>query len=170
MAVVVLERCTCIEVKIKTEKSARCRERAIIEREPLLEVRLCTHCKSCFSFSLFIKSFPILKILVIFSDGNTVDDNGDIMDTFMLEKTAKLLRVNNNIKIAGALIPSTEKAPRIQELKGIVTEPDDAIVADFSAYLDKIADFLATRIKRYVCYDSKNLSFIQRELYFFITV
>ena len=99
-----------------------------------------------------------------------MDENGDIMDTFMLEKTAKLLRVNNNIKIAGALIPNTEKAPRIQELKGIVTEPDDAIVADFSAYLDKIADFLAMRIKRYVCYDSKNLSFIQKELYFFITL
>ena len=92
------------------------------------------------------------------------------MDTFMLEKTAKLLRVNNNIKIAGALIPNTEKVPRIQELKGIVTEPDDAIVADFSAYLNKIADLLATQIKAYVCYDSKNLSSIQKELYFFITL
>ena len=94
-----------------------------------------------------------------------MDENGDIMDTFMLEKTAKLLRVDNNIKIAGALIPNTEKAPRIQELKGIVTEPDDAIDADFSAYLDKIAELLATQVKGFVCPYGKNLSFIQKELY-----
>jgi len=93
-----------------------------------------------------------------------VDENGDIMDTFMLEKTAKLLRVDNNIKIAGALIPNAEEAPRIQELKGIVTEPDDAIVADFSAYLDEIADLLATQIKGFVCAYGKKLSFIGRNL------
>ena len=81
------------------------------------------------------------------------------MDTFMLEKTAKLLRVDNNIKIAGVLIPNTEKAPRIQELKGIVTEPDDAIKADFSAQLDKIADHLAKRVKlEAICPYGKNLS------------
>ncbi|XP_068680763.1 uncharacterized protein [Montipora foliosa] len=91
------------------------------------------------------------KILVIFSDGNTVDKNGDIMDTFQLEKTARLLRVDNKIKIAGALIPNTENTPRIQELKGIATEPDDAIEADFSAYLDKIVDLLETQIKRFAC-------------------
>ena len=100
-----------------------------------------------------------MKILVIFSDGNTVDENGDIMDTFMLERTAKMLRVDNNIKIAGALIPNTEKAPRIQELKGIVNEPDDAIAADFSAYLDKIADLLATQIRGFTCENGKKLCF-----------
>ena len=93
-----------------------------------------------------------------------MDVNGDIIDTFMLEKTAKLLRVDNNIKIAGVLIPNTEKAPRIQELKGIVTEPDDAIVADFAAYLDKIADLLATQIKGFACRYGKELSFLQVEL------
>ena len=98
-----------------------------------------------------------MKILVIFSDGNAVDVNGDIIDTFMLEKTAKMLRVDNNIKIAGVLIPDTDKAPRIQELKGIVTEPDDAIEADFSAYLDKIPDLLAEQIKGFACYFGKNL-------------
>ena len=103
-----------------------------------------------------------MKILVIFSDGNTVDVNGDIIDTFMLEKAAKVLRVDNNIKIAGALIHNTEKAPRIQELKGIVTEPDDAI--DFSAYLDEIADLLAKQIKGSTCYSGKKLCFIQVEL------
>ena len=111
-----------------------------------------------------------MKILVIFSDGNTVDKNGDIMDTFMLERTAKLLRVNKNIKIAGALIPNTEKVPRIQELKGIVTEPDDAIVPDFSTYFNKISDLLATKIENYVCYYGKNLPFIDRELDFFVSL
>ena len=86
-----------------------------------------------------------------------MDENGDIMDTFMLEKTAKLLRVNNNIKIAGALIPNTERTSRIQELKGIVTEPDDAIKADFSAYLDSIAELLTTQINGIVCKYGKKL-------------
>ena len=93
-----------------------------------------------------------------------MDENGDIMDTFMLEKTAKLLRVDNNIKIAGVLIPNAEKAPRIKELKGIASEPDDAIVADFSAYLDKIADLLTNQIKGFVCAYGKELSFNQAEL------
>ena len=97
-----------------------------------------------------------------------MDKNGDIMDTFMLERTAKLLRVNKNIKIAGALIPNTEKVPRIQELKGIVTEPDDAIVPDFSTYFNKISDLLATKIENYVCYYGKNLPFIRKELNLFI--
>ena len=110
-------------------------------------------------YTLSILFFFLLKILVIFSDGNTVDENGDIMESFMLEKAAKLLRVNNNIKIAGVLIPNTEKAPRIQELKGIVTEPDDAINAVFSDKLDQIADLLAMKvIKESICPLGKNLS------------
>ena len=104
-----------------------------------------------------------MKILVIFSDGNTVDVNGDIIETFMLEKTAKMLRVDNNIKIAGVLIPDTDKAPRIQELKGIVTEPDDAIKADFSAQLQEIADLLAQRVKlEAICPYGKNLYYFRR--------
>ena len=87
-----------------------------------------------------------------------MDENGDIMESFMLEKPAKLLRVNN-IKIAGVLIPNTEKAPRIQELKGIVTEPDNAINADFSDKLDEVADLLAMKvIKESICPYGKNLS------------
>ena len=87
-----------------------------------------------------------------------MDENGEIMDTFMLEITAKLLRVDNNIKIAGVLIPNTEKAPRIQELKGIVTDPDDAIVGDFSTYFNTIADLLVMKVKESLCYLGKNLS------------
>ena len=116
---------------------------------------------------LFNKSFSTLKILVIFSDGNTVDENGELMDTFMLDQTAKLLRVNNNIKIAGVLIPNTQKAPRIQEIKGIVTEPDDAIVAEFSTYFNKIADLLVTKIKESVCPYGKNLNLEETLLVFF---
>ena len=86
------------------------------------------------------------------------------MDTFKLKNTAKMLRVDNNIKMAGVLIPNTEKAPRIQELKGIVSEPDDAIVADFSTYLDKISDLLAKQIKGFACNYGKNLSFVHVEL------
>ena len=127
-----------------------------------MEVRLFTHCHSCFSFIVFTNVLSILKILVIFSDGNTVDEKGNIMESFMLEKPAKVLRVDNKIKIAGALIPNTEKAPRIQEIKGIVTEPDDAIKADFSSQLDEIADLLAKRVKvDGICSDyadCKNLS------------
>ena len=131
---------------------------AVAERKPKWRFDCIHFVNPVFSFFLFHKSFPILKILVIFSDGNTVEENGDIMDTFMLEKTAKLLRVNNNIKIAGVLIPNTDKAPRIQELKGIVTEPDDAIKADFSAYFNKIADLLVMKVKELLCYYGKNLS------------
>ena len=110
---------------------------------------------------------PIFKILVIFSDGNTVDKNGDIMESFMLEKPAMLLRVNNKIKIAAVIIPNTEKAPRIQEIKGIVTEPDDAIKADFSAQLDESADLLAKRVKlEAICSDGKSLSYFRRSLSF----
>ena len=93
-----------------------------------------------------------------------MDKNGNIMDTFMFEKTAKLLRGDNNIKIATVLIPNTEKAPRIQELKGIVTEPDDAIVPDFSAYLNKLPDLLAKQIRGFACYFGKKLSFVQVEV------
>ena len=95
-----------------------------------------------------------------------MDKSGETMDTFMLEKTAKLLRVDNNIKIAGVLISNTEQAPRIQELKGIVTEPDDAIVADFSAHFNKIADLLATRIMTYVCLSGKNDLLLKGNLIF----
>ena len=89
------------------------------------------------------------KILVIFSDGNTEHENGDIMDTFWLEKTAKRLRVDNNIKMVGAIIPNTQNTQRIQELKSIVSEPDDAIDVEFSdANLNDIVDRLATRVRR----------------------
>ncbi|XP_078352609.1 uncharacterized protein LOC144637420 [Oculina patagonica] len=89
------------------------------------------------------------KILVMFSDGRAEHGNGNIMDTFRVEKDAKPLRDNNNVKIIGALIPNTQNTQRISELKGIVSEPDDAIDVEFStANLNDIADRLAARVKR----------------------
>ena len=91
---------------------------------------------------------------MIFSDGRAEHGrgaSGKVMDTFRLEKDAKLLRVNYTVKIVGAVIPNSDNTQRIQELKGIVTEPDDAIDEDFtSSNLNNIADLLAARVKRFV--------------------
>ena len=100
----------------------------------------------------------------MFSDGNAEDENGKVMDTFMLEKTAKLLRVDNKINMVGALIPNAQNTQRIQELKSIVSEPDDAIDEDFSdSNLNNIADLLAARIKRLVICRGEDL--IHKDFY-----
>ncbi|XP_078352601.1 uncharacterized protein LOC144637412 [Oculina patagonica] len=92
------------------------------------------------------------KILVVFSDGNSEHENGNDMDTFWLEKTAKQLRVDNNIKMVGALIPNTQNTQRLQELKSIVSDPQDAIDLEVSAAdLNDIADRLVARVRRLVC-------------------
>ncbi|XP_078352608.1 uncharacterized protein LOC144637418 isoform X2 [Oculina patagonica] len=89
------------------------------------------------------------KILVMFSDGRAEHGNGNIMDTFRVEKEAKQLRDDSNVKIIGALIPNAQNTQRISELKGITSEPDDAIDVEFSAAnLNDIADRLAARVKR----------------------
>ncbi|XP_020625366.1 uncharacterized protein LOC110062758 [Orbicella faveolata] len=85
------------------------------------------------------------KVLVIFSDGNAQNENGDIMDTSILKQTAGSLQYNL-IEIFGVLIPNTEKASRIQELEGIVSYPYEVIDASFNS----IADLLAFRVKRMV--------------------
>ena len=96
----------------------------------------------------------MFKILVIFSDGNAQNENGDIMETSTLEQTATSLKEDNNIDIFGVLIPNTEKASRMQELKSIVSTPDDVIDAGFSS----IADLLAFRVKRLVGCLGKNFT------------
>ena len=74
------------------------------------------------------------------------------MDTYVLEQTAKVLRDDNNIRMVGAVIPNTENTQRIQELKGIFSDPDDAINVKFSAAnLIDIADRLAARVRQLVC-------------------
>jgi len=111
-------------------------------------------------FSLLNKSSATFKILVIFSDGNAQNENGDIMDTSILEQTARSLQ-DNNIDIFGVLIPNTEKASRIQELESIVSCPYEVLDATFNS----IADLLAFRVKRMVGCLGKNLTRIFIFLY-----
>ncbi|XP_020632649.1 uncharacterized protein LOC110069466 [Orbicella faveolata] len=99
------------------------------------------------------------KILVIFSDGNAQNENGDIMDTSTLEQTARSLKEDNSINMIGVLIHNAEKASRIQQLKGIVSEPDNVIdtnAARVTSY-NNIADLLAFRVKRLVGCLGKNV-------------
>ena len=101
----------------------------------------------------------MFKILVIFSDGNAQNENGNIMDTSTLEQTAKSLKEDNSINIIGVLIHNTEKASRIQQLKGIVSEPDNVIDTNavrVTSY-NNIADLLAFRVKRLVGCLGKNV-------------
>jgi hypothetical protein len=80
------------------------------------------------------------------------------MDTSVLEQTARSLKENNNIKMVGVVIPNTEKTSRVQELKGIVSEPDDVVdinAARVASY-NKISDLLAFRVKRLVGCLGKN--------------
>ena len=95
----------------------------------------------------------MFKILVIFSDGNAQNENGDIMDTSTLEQSANSL-TDNNIDLFGVLIPNTEKASRIQQLNSIVCKTDDVI----DARLNSIVDLLAFRVKRLVGCLGKNFT------------
>lgn len=98
-----------------------------------------------------------LKILVVFSDGNAEDENGDVMDTFWLEQSAKLLRIDHNIKIIGAIIPNSQNTQRMQELKSITSEEEDVIDVAFSAAnLIDIADRLVARVTRLVACLGRN--------------
>ena len=102
----------------------------------------------------------MFKILVIFSDGNSQNENGDITDTATLEQTAKSLKEDNEIKMIGVLIPNTEKTSQIQQLKSIVSEPDDVIdikAVRVTSY-NNIADLLAFRVKRLVGCLGKNFT------------
>ena len=100
----------------------------------------------------------MFKVVVIFSDGNAQNENGDIIDTSTLEQTARSLKEDNKIDMIGILIHNTEKASRIQQLKSIASKPDDII--DMKAARDtsynNIADRLAFRVKRLVGCLGKN--------------
>ena len=100
----------------------------------------------------------MFKILVIFSDGNAQNENGDITDTSTLQQTARSLKEDNNIKMIGVLISNTEKASRLQQLKSIVSKPADVIdiKAVWVTGYNNIADLLAFRVKRLVGCLGKN--------------
>ena len=102
----------------------------------------------------------MFKILVIFSDGNAQNENGDITDTATLEQTARSLKEDNDIKMIGVLIPNTEKTSQIQQLKSIASAPDDVIdikAVRVTSY-NNIADLLAFRVKRLVGCLGKNFT------------
>ena len=105
--------------------------------------------------TLFNKSSAMFKVLVIFSDGNAQNENGDIMDTSILKQTAGSLTYNL-VRIFGVLIPNTEKASRIKQLEGIVSYPYEVIDTTFNS----IADLLAFRVKRMVGCLGENFTFI----------
>ena len=119
----------------------------------LNSIGLCSKCQCN-------KTSAMFKILVIFSDGNSQNENGDIMDTSTLEQTARSLKEDNSIKMIGVLLPNTEKASQIQQLKSIVSEPDDVIdiKAVRLASYNNIADLLAFRVKRLVGCLGKNFT------------
>ena len=86
---------------------------------------------------------------MLFTDGNTEDGDGRLLDTFKLLNAEKVLRVDNEINLVGALIPNVNNTQRIDQLKSIVSEPNDAINVGFTeANLNKIADRLAFRVRR----------------------
>ena len=86
---------------------------------------------------------------MLFTDGNTEDGDGHLLDTFKLLNAEKVLRVDNEINLVGALIPNVNNTQRIDQLKSIVSEPNDAINVGFTeANLNKIADRLAFRVRR----------------------
>jgi len=83
------------------------------------------------------------------------------METSTLEQTAASLKEDNNIAVIGVLIPNTEEASRIQELKGIASNPDDVIDTNAARVTNynNIADLLAFRVKRLVGCLGKNLMY-----------
>ena len=86
---------------------------------------------------------------MLFTDGNTEDGRGRLVDTFKLLSAEKKLRVDNDIHLVGALIPNVKNTQRIDQLKSIVSDPNDAINMEFTeANLTKIADRLAYRVRR----------------------
>ena len=108
-----------------------------------------------------LESPMYFQIVVLFTDGNTEDGDGRLLDTFKLLNAEKVLRVDNNINLVGALIPNVNNTQRIDQLKSIVSEPNDAIEVELTeANLNKIADRLAFRIRRLLVCRGKRFSLI----------
>ncbi|XP_073228063.1 uncharacterized protein [Porites lutea] len=61
------------------------------------------------------------------------------------------MKDTKKIKVAGALISNSDNSKRLQDLKVIVSEPDDAITTEFNtSNVNNIADQLADKVKRLV--------------------
>ena len=99
----------------------------------------------------------LLKVLVLFSDGNSENRRGRIIDTFKLRDVEKLMKDTRKIKVAGALISNSDNSKRLQDLKVIVSKPNDAITTEFStSNVNNIADQLADKVKRLVACKGKS--------------
>ena len=99
----------------------------------------------------------LLKVLVLFSDGNSENRRGRIIDTYKLRDVEKLMKDTNKIKVAGALLSNSDNSKRLQDLKVIVSKPDDAITTEFStSNVNNIADQLTDKVKRLVACKGKS--------------
>lgn len=99
----------------------------------------------------------LLKVLVLFSDGNSENRRGRIIDTYKLRDVEKLMKDTKKIKVAGALLSNSDNSKRLQDLKVIVSKPDDAITTEFStSNVNNIADQLTDKVKRLVACKGKS--------------
>lgn len=99
----------------------------------------------------------LLKVLVLFSDGNSENRRGRIIDTYKLRDVEKLMKDTKKINVAGALISNSDNSKRLQDLKVIVSKPDDAITTEFStSNVNNIADHLTDKVKRLVACKGKS--------------
>ena len=74
-----------------------------------------------------------------------------VTDIYKLAKEAKRIKDESNIKIVGAVVPSTQHSPRIDELQSIVSDQNDAIDATASTdSANDVAKKLVFRVKRWV--------------------
>lgn len=99
----------------------------------------------------------LLKVLVLFSDGNSENRRGRIIDTYKLRDVEKLMKDTKKINVAGALISNSDNSKRLQDLKVTVSKPDDAITTEFStSNVNNIADQFADKVKRLVACKGKS--------------
>ena len=110
------------------------------------------------SFKILMLCYvALLKVLVLFSDGNSENRRGRIIDTYKLRDVEKLMKDTKKINVAGALISNSDNSKRLQDLKVIVSKPDDAITTEFStSNVNNIADQLADKVKRLVACKGKS--------------
>lgn len=97
---------------------------------------------------------------MLFTDGNTESGDGELLDTFKLQNTERVIRADN-ISLVGAIIPNVNGTQRIDQLKSIVSDPRDGIEMELTeANLNEIADDLAFRIRRLLFCRGKRFSLI----------
>ena len=85
------------------------------------------------------------------TDGVSEEAPDTIMSVYRIAKEAKQIKDENNIKFVGALLSTTQRTPRIDELQSVVSEVNDAVDAvPSTATAEKVAKELAFRVKRWI--------------------